>query len=63
MDSTILKYRKKHPRCRYCKYYKVKINPAILCNYIICEAKDKVLSNMKAYYGGRFCSYFVSRDD
>lgn len=63
MDSTILNYRKKHPRCRYCKYYKVEINQTVLCDYVMCEAKDKVLSDMKAYCGGMFCSCFVPRDD
>ena len=63
MDSTVLNYRKKHPRCRYCKYNKIETDQLLLRDYRRCEVKDKMLSNMKAYSGGRFCSYFVSRDD
>lgn len=63
MDSTALNYRKKHPRCRYCKYNKIETDQLLLRDYRRCEVKDKRLSTTKAYYGGRFCSYFVSRDD
>lgn len=63
MDSTVLNYRKKHPKCRYCKYNKIETDQLLLRDYRRCEVKDKMLSNMKAYYCGRFCSYFVSRDD
>lgn len=64
MDFIVMEYRRKHHRCRYCKYYKVKLaDPLMLRNSRMCEAKNKVLSDIKACYGGRFCSCFIPSDN
>lgn len=63
MDSIVSNYRKKHPRCRYCKYDRIETDPLLLRDFRICKAKDKALSDMKAYYGGMFCSCFAPRED
>lgn len=42
MDENIIAYRKKHKRCKYCKYYKVRILPLPFCPIIKeCLLKDK----------------------
>ena len=42
----MLKYRKKHPRCRYCKFYKHICPPAGNCQgYNKCILKDKPLTD------------------
>ena len=45
-QSYVLKYREKHPRCRYCKFYKYITPPAGNCQgYDKCILKDKPLTN------------------
>ena len=44
MDEKVLNYRKKHPKCKYCKWLKFICTKTIPCNdYYICKAKDKII--------------------
>ena len=45
MDREIIEYRQKHPKCKWCKYYKHhydEVGIDIYC-YDTCELKDKII--------------------
>lgn len=45
-NEHILKYRREHPRCRYCEFYKHICPPAGNCQgYNKCVLKDKPLTD------------------
>ena len=69
-QSYVLSYRKKHPRCRYCKfkkiivpdyfgrqysYHKCILKDKVLIEYLICD----FLSNIQ----GCFCRWFKTKED
>lgn len=56
MDKEIIKYRQKHPRCRYCKYCEIIVPPIALPmdSYYKCILKDKKVPLHK----GLFCKWF-----
>ena len=69
MDNKILEYRKRHPRCRYCKYNEIvdlsRLPIDSIDVYEKCALKDKYLydacSNIKRNYKnykGIFCKWF-----
>lgn len=62
MDK-IIEYRKKHPRCRYCKYRKrISIPDCMLLSsyYLKCSLKDKYLDDDGLFWDlkGFFCQWF-----
>ena len=62
MDK-IVEYRKKHPRCRYCKYRKHIPIPGYLTlssYYLKCSLKDKYLNDDSLFWDlkGCFCKWF-----
>lgn len=54
-----MEYRKKHPRCRYCKYLEVHKRgwyPIFIYN---CKVKDKIKAVNNLFIGkGMFCKVF-----
>lgn len=61
-SNAVTEYRRKHPRCRYCKYCIMK---SIEVPYLIflydCVAKGKRLwidDDFRSNYKGMFCSIF-----
>lgn len=65
MDK-IIEYRKKHPRCRYCKYSKCVTVPVLLWdshNYYKCVLKDKIIKyDFYDSIAGMFCKYYECGD-
>ena len=61
MDSKINEYRNKHPRCRYCKYFKYRITP-VLSDYCECVLKDKLVKEYFLDIHGIFCKWFEVGD-
>ena len=66
MDSKVKKYRKKHPKCKFCKYLKHVIpHVSIVPSYYLCEAKDKIikdfLPDMTEF--PRLCSCYELKDE
>lgn len=57
INNRIIDYRKKHPRCRYCKYKHYVEHVYIGIFYNECILKDKIINN---YLGiaGIFCKWF-----
>ena len=70
MLEWILKYRNKHPRCRYCLFNKL-ITPDYWggqYSYHKCILKDKILKdyllcNFLNNVQGMFCKYFKAKED
>ncbi len=56
--DKFLLYRKKHPRCRYCKYYKIIEAPNK--TILRCNLKDIFIS--KVWFKGRFCKWYVPKN-
>lgn len=65
MTEKVRKYRTKHKRCKYCKYFKIVIN----CyggDYCYCTAKDKIIED---YFPDMtqvprcFCQCYEVKDD
>lgn len=61
MDK-IVEYRKKHPRCRYCKFKKM-ISKGLMIGipeYYVCNLKDKYLNDNFLFWDlkGCFCKWF-----
>lgn len=45
IDENIIKYRTKHKRCKWCKYYHIVIPPYNICpSYYECVLKDKIIN-------------------
>lgn len=59
--SPIEKYRLKHKKCKWCKYWKYNV-PKVPCgvpDYITCELKDKIIhGNWRA----KFCKWYELKD-
>lgn len=67
-QSYVLKYRKKHPRCRYCKFFKYINTPIGIESYPKCVLKDKVLFDFNLLLflydlQGCFCKWFKPKED
>ena len=64
--ECILKYRKKHPRCKYCIFHKFQDTP-FGYGYWKCYLKDKYLHEYLIDFlynlQGRFCSWFIAKED
>ena len=62
IDEKVLNYRKKHKRCKYCKYLKLEV-PRIdtVPAYYKCVAKDKIIRDMLPDMTNvlRFCSCYT----
>lgn len=60
MDSHLLDYRNKHPRCKYCKYHKNEVKGMMLGipNYWVCKLKDKMLNDWFWDLKGWHCKWF-----
>lgn len=59
-------YRRKHRRCRFCKYREHHYKSTVLWSYSwdICLIKDKQLSNLNSSnWKGIFCPYYEPRED
>lgn len=56
--DKFLLYRKKHSRCRYCKYYKIIEIPNK--TILRCSLKDIFVS--KVWFKGRFCRWYVPKN-
>lgn len=61
MDNKIIEYRNKHPRCRYCKYFK-RITTPVLSDYCKCVLKDKLVKEYFLDIRGIFCKWFEVGD-
>ena len=68
-SDIVTEYRKKHPRCRYCKYLEMNQYP-VMWTYgwdAICTLKDKMLydstSLLGEYVRGMFCKNFEPRHE
>ena len=60
MEKKIIDYRKKHRRCKYCKY-SVLVMPKDMytLDYYVCKAKDKIIEDWFVEYLPRiFCSCY-----
>ena len=64
--ECILKYRKKHPRCKYCIFHKFQDTP-FGYGYWKCYLKDKYLHEYLIDFlynlQGCFCSWFITKED
>lgn len=60
MDEKVMKYRKKHRRCKYC-LHKI-LNPSMMGltpEFYSCQAKDKILSDWSTEHLPKiFCSCY-----
>lgn len=46
MNEKVLHYRKKHPKCKYCKWLKyVSTNFLPMADFYTCKAKDKIIKD------------------
>ena len=46
MDEKVLNYRKKHPKCNYCKWLKyISISSLPMTDFYKCKAKDKIIKD------------------
>lgn len=66
-QNYVLKYREKHPRCRYC-LFKKHITPPMgnCCGYNKCILKDRRLTEWDFIFWiwqGCFCKWFKARED
>ena len=46
MEEKVLAYRRKHPKCKYCKYLKYHSRFNLGVYYYKCEAKNKVIRDI-----------------
>lgn len=62
MDFKIRDYRKEHPKCKWCKYWKYNIPPiGVSCpDYTTCELKDKIIHGD---WRAKFCKYYEVKED
>lgn len=60
MDENTIKYRQKHKRCRYCKYFRSRILPIPF----LPEIKECLLKDKKIDYENipRFCKEYEVKD-
>lgn len=60
MNSKIQKYRKSHPKCKYCEYLKMESGKGIVPSFYKCIAKDKIIvyESIPKY----FCSCYEVKD-
>lgn len=62
MDREIIEYRQKHPKCKWCKYYKHhcdEVGIDIYC-YDACELKDKIIYFINLL---RLCKYYQVEEE
>ena len=65
MDKEIIEYRKKHKKCRWCKWMQYFCKPMLDFSYDMCILKDKplpyfeILQNLQA----KFCKYYKVKED
>lgn len=62
MDREIIEYRQKHPKCKWCKYYKHyydEVGIDIYC-YDTCELKDKIIYFINLL---RLCKYYQVEEE
>lgn len=62
MDSKIKEYRKKHKRCKWCKYYKHIIEQwgTSFYSYDKCRLKEKTL---EYYFWAKLCKYYQIKEE
>lgn len=62
MDKKILEYRKKHKKCKFCKYLKLEGGEAAYDYhyYWTCLLKDKIILWIDI---PRFCKYYTVEED
>ena len=56
--DKFLLYRKKHPRCKYCKYFETIELPDK--TILRCNLKEILIS--KVWFKGRFCRWYVPKN-
>lgn len=61
MDKNMLKYREKHKKCKWCKYYKINFYQDYYCTLVYgeCILKDKII-NYKSL--PRLCKYYKVKE-
>lgn len=62
MEKEIIEYRQKHPKCKWCKYYKHhygEVGIDIYC-YDTCELKDKIIHFIDLL---RLCKYYQVEEE
>ena len=65
MDKEIIEYRKKHKKCRWCKWMQYFCKPMFDFGYDECVLKDKPLScfEMIQNIQAKFCKYYKVKED
>lgn len=63
MDEKILIYRRKHKKCRYCKYLKYDSSGERIgvSGFCVCKVKDKIIKDMfpdMVNFPRLFCRYY-----
>jgi glutaredoxin len=64
MDTNIYQYRKKHKRCKFCKYYNKYLRDIGMTYYTFtnCKLKDKHV-NESNIFSSIFCKYYEVKQD
>lgn len=57
-EDKFLLYRQTHPRCKYCKYFKIIEIPNK--TILRCNLKEILIS--KVWFKGRFCRWYVPKN-
>ena len=56
IDNNILKYRKSHHKCKFCKYYHIGGNNSLGLFYKECLLKDELISNI--FFKNFLCKWY-----
>lgn len=62
IDNKIIQYRKKHKKCKFCKYYEhiVKEVGIDIYSYSVCNLKDKIINFEEL---PRLCKYYELKEE
>lgn len=56
IDNNILKYRKLHHKCKFCKYYHIGGNNSLGLLYKECLLKDELINNI--FFKNFLCKWY-----
>lgn len=58
MDEKVVRYRKRHKRCKYCTHKTLRVPKCSgLPDYYVCEAKDKIMLDWSVEHIPRIFCY------
>lgn len=61
--ENLIKYREKHPRCKYCKYKRYVNNTLCGVSYVECILKDRLLNDIILWnLKGMFCRWYKPKE-